>query len=97
MPKSSRDRQRRNRIPVESRNRPPVVAPGAEWPKHLSLPEAAARVDMTVPTLRNAIRTGKLRAFIPGGRTPGTAGSRSGYRIVVTDLEAWYFNHPVEP
>ncbi len=63
----------------------------ARLPEHLTLAEAAAAVEMTVPTLRKAIKAGELEAFIPRGRDPLHAGRGQGYRITREALTRYYF------
>jgi hypothetical protein len=55
-----------------------------------TLAEAAEKVGLTVATVRAAIRTGELKAFIPRGRDPLNAGPGNGYRIEQAELERWY-------
>lgn len=57
----------------------------------LTIREAAAAVRLSQWVIRQAIRTDKLPAFIPGGKTPQTTGRSNGYRIRKDDLKAWYF------
>lgn len=52
---------------------------------------AAKAVQMSVPTLRTAIRRGELEAFIPRGKDPLRAGPGHGYRITRQALASWYF------
>lgn len=62
-----------------------------------SLPEAAKMAGVSVRTLRLAIRSKKLRAFIIGGRSPLHSGRGMGYRIWRADLQAWYFGSDTVP
>lgn len=56
----------------------------------LTIAEAAAVCRVSPDNIRQAIRDGKLLAFIPGGKDKNHAG-RSGYRIHKADLQAWFF------
>jgi hypothetical protein len=58
--------------------------------EYLTLAEALELVNMTRNTLRNAIRSGALPAHIPRGVDPNHTGRGQGYRILRSDLEAWY-------
>jgi hypothetical protein len=64
------------------------------WPEgrlFVPLREAAEIVGYTEDVIREAIRDGRLKAFIPGGRTPRTTGRGHGYQVTREALEAWYF------
>ena len=58
---------------------------------HLTIPEAAKLLRLGQDTIRLAITSGQLPAFIPGGREPRRAGRGVGYRIRKEDLQRWYF------
>lgn len=62
-----------------------------DLPEHMTLAEAAERVEMRVPTLRKAIKAGELEAYIPRGRDPLRAGPGQGYRITKAALTRWFF------
>jgi len=68
----------------------------ADLPDLLTLRDAAEAVRMTVLTMRRAVKSGDLPAFIPRGRDPIRAGRGQGYRIRREDLQAWYFRTPPE-
>lgn len=53
----------------------------------LTIAEAARQVRCCERTVRRAIDSGALRA----GRIGGARGSRGGYRIRPSDLEAWVY------
>lgn len=61
----------------------------------LTLDEAAHAVHLSEDTLRRAIKSGELHAFIPRGRTPARAGRGMGYRIFRRELSRWYFGGEV--
>ena len=82
------------RAPVEERGKPGASLGLKDWPDIMTLREAAAKVNMSAPVLREAIKDGSLVAFIPRGRHPQRTGPRMGYRIKRADLEAWYFHKP---
>jgi hypothetical protein len=79
--------------PIEARSQPdPSLA--LDWPadtSYVTLVEAAGLVGYTPDAIREAIRSGRLVAFIPGGRTPLNTGRGKGYRITRANLEAFYF------
>lgn len=62
-----------------------------DLPEIMTLVEAAAAVEMTSVTLRKAIKTGELEAFIPRDRPPLRAGRGQGYRITRESLQRYYF------
>lgn len=61
-----------------------------DLPDLLDIRTACAALGVSDDTVRGAIRSGELRAYIPRGKAPGRAG-RLGYRILKRDLERWYF------
>lgn len=63
----------------------------------MTIPEAAKVVGVSPRAIRKAIRGGRLRAFIIGGRTPLRSGAGLGYRIKRRDLQAWYFGEETLP
>jgi excisionase family DNA binding protein len=62
-----------------------------------TIPEAATLVGVSPRTIRKAIRSKKLRAFIVGGRKPLESGAGLGYRIVKMDIQRWYFGEDSVP
>ena len=77
--------------PIEARSQPDPSLTLDDWPDIMTLAEAATRIGYTTDALRVAVRTGRLTAFIPGGRTPLNTGRGKGYRITRASLEAFYF------
>jgi excisionase family DNA binding protein len=63
----------------------------------MSIPEAAKVVGVSPRAIRKAIKGGRLRAFIIGGRKPIQSGAGLGYRIKRRDLQAWYFGEDTLP
>lgn len=63
----------------------------------MTIPEAAKVVGVSPRAIRKAIRGGRLRAFIIGGRKPIQSGAGLGYRIKRSDLQAWYFGEDTLP
>jgi len=63
----------------------------------LSIREAGVLLGLTPRTIRLAIRAGKLKAFVVGGRIPERSGAGMGYRIHKADLQAWYFGADTLP
>lgn len=57
----------------------------------LTAKEAAAAIRASVWVVKQAIREGRLKAFIPGGRDVRSPGRGQGYRIKLADLHSWYF------
>jgi excisionase family DNA binding protein len=63
----------------------------ADSPDVLSIKEAAAALKVSPRTVRRAITSSELPAFIIGGREPRKSGAGLGYRIKREDLHRWYF------
>lgn len=63
----------------------------ADLPDLMTLQELSVRLEMSVPTLRKAIKSGELEAFIPRGREPLRAGRGMGYRITREAATRYYF------
>lgn len=63
----------------------------------LTIPEAAEMCRLHPRTIRSAITSGRLRAFVIGGRPPLQSGAGLGYRIRKRDLQAWYFGEDSVP
>lgn len=61
------------------------MGPATRW---LKTHEAAAQVGLSVDTIRDAIKAGKLRAYRPGG------GTRGHLLVSPYDLEAWVCKSP---
>jgi excisionase family DNA binding protein len=58
----------------------------------LTIPQAAALLKIGQRTVRDAIRSGELPAFLPRGKTdPRRTGPHGGWRIWQDDLQRWYF------
>lgn len=58
----------------------------------VTIREAAAATRLSEKTIRHAIVSEALRAFIPGKpRSPLRAGRGNGYRIHRADLQQWFF------
>ena len=57
----------------------------------LSIRQAGKAVGLNPRTIRLAIKSGELAAFVIGGRDPIRSGRGLGYRIKRADLHAWYF------
>lgn len=57
----------------------------------VTLREAAVATRLSPTTIRAAIKAGHLPAFIPGKRDPRKTGRGMGYRMMKSDLEAWFF------
>lgn len=65
-----------------------------DLPDLMTLAEASAAIEMSIPTMRVAIKRGELEAFIPRGREPLRAGRGQGYRITRDALTRFYFRQP---
>lgn len=63
----------------------------------MTIPEAAKVVRVSPRAIRKAIKGGRLKAFIIGGRDPIHSGAGLGYRIKRRDLQAWYFGEDTLP
>jgi len=63
----------------------------------VTLLEAALIADVNVRTLRKAIKEGRLKAFIPGGRDARNCGAGQGWRIHKADLQAYVFGEESVP
>jgi excisionase family DNA binding protein len=53
--------------------------------------QAAAALHIAENTVKRAIKSGALPAFIPGSRSNISPGRGFGYRIKAADLQTWYF------
>lgn len=67
-----------------------MSGPPIENDEYVDVAEACRLVGVSQNTLRAAIKSGSLPAFIPRGRDPMRAGAGHGYRISKADLTAWY-------
>lgn len=68
-------------------------APKQDW---LTAPEAAVAARVSYKTIKRAIWSGKLLAYIPRGVDPAHTGTM-GYRIPIANLDAWMFRKPQPP
>lgn len=62
-------------------------APSRQW---LKTDEAAAVVGLSIDTIREAIKNGRLRAYRPGG------GTRGHFLISSEDLDQWVRESPYD-
>lgn len=66
----------------------------AHAPSHgdqlLTTAQVATRLQISIPLVRKAIRDGRLKASLPGGR-------KHGYRIAPTAVEDWLTSSSVVP
>lgn len=77
------------KVPVTG-GTPPLAAEAGE--RIFTIPEAAAQLGIHERTVRAAIKSGELEAFLPRGKTdPRRAGPGLGWRIRSRDLHTWFF------